>query len=118
MASVLAQNLGLEADTVAVASTGVIGRRLDVSLITEHLPEVLNGLGSSPECSREAAKAMMTTDRVIKEVAIEMDCGIRIGAIAKGSGMIEQYGNYALFCIYRCESACRRTGCCSQNSSG
>ncbi len=89
MASVLAQNLGLEADTVAVASTGVIGRRLDVSLITEHLPEVLNGLGSSPECSREAAKAMMTTDRVIKEVAIEMDCGIRIGAIAKGSGMIE-----------------------------
>ena len=62
--------------------------RLDVSLIKERLPEVLKGLGSSPECSREAAKAIMTTDKAIKEVAIEMDCGIRIGAIAKGSGMI------------------------------
>jgi glutamate N-acetyltransferase/amino-acid N-acetyltransferase len=88
MATMLAQKLDVKPEAVAVASTGVIGRRLDVSLISELLPEVLKGLGSSPECSREAAKAIMTTDKAIKEVAIEMDCGIRIGAIAKGSGMI------------------------------
>ena len=36
-----------------------------------------------------AAKAIMTTDRALKESAVELDCGVRIGAIAKGSGMIE-----------------------------
>ena len=89
MASMLAEKLDMDADTIAVASTGVIGRRLNVSQIREQLPKVLEGLGSSPECSQEAAKAIMTTDRAVKEIAIEMDCGIRIGAIAKGSGMIE-----------------------------
>ncbi|MEL7665690.1 MAG: bifunctional ornithine acetyltransferase/N-acetylglutamate synthase [Methanosarcina mazei] len=89
MASMVAEKLGMNPDNVAVASTGVIGRRLDVSFIKEHLPEVLEGLGSSPECSRAAAKAIMTTDRALKESAVELDCGVRIGAIAKGSGMIE-----------------------------
>lgn len=89
MATMLSQSLNLDPDTVAVASTGVIGRRLDLSVIREQLPVVLEGLKSSPGCSQAAAKAIMTTDKVLKEVAIEMDCGIRIGAIAKGSGMIE-----------------------------
>lgn len=89
MASMLTEKLDLDPDTVAVASTGVIGRRLDISWIREHLPEVLEGLGSSPECSRAAAKAIMTTDKALKEAAVELDCGVRIGAIAKGSGMIE-----------------------------
>lgn len=89
MASMLSEKLDLDPDTVAVASTGVIGRRLDVSQIGERLPEVLAGLGSSPECSQAAAKAIMTTDKALKESAVELDCGIRIGAIAKGSGMIE-----------------------------
>ncbi len=89
MASMLSENLDLDADTVAVASTGVIGRRLDISKIRELLPEVLAELGSTPECSQAAAKAIMTTDKAIKESAVELDCGVRIGAIAKGSGMIE-----------------------------
>ncbi|MCC4771530.1 bifunctional ornithine acetyltransferase/N-acetylglutamate synthase [Methanosarcina sp. DH2] len=89
MAAALSEKLDLDPNTVAVASTGVIGRRLDVSWIREHLPEVLQGLGSSPECSRAAAKAIMTTDKALKESAVELECGIRIGAIAKGSGMIE-----------------------------
>jgi len=89
MASMVAEKLNLDPDTVAVASTGVIGRKLNVSFIREHLPEVLEGLGSSPECSRAAAKAIMTTDKSLKECAVELDCGVRIGAIAKGSGMIE-----------------------------
>jgi glutamate N-acetyltransferase / amino-acid N-acetyltransferase len=89
MASMLAEKLHIDADTVAVASTGVIGRRLDVSRIREQLPKVLEGLGSSPECSQAAARAIMTTDKALKESAVELDCGVRIGAIAKGSGMIE-----------------------------
>lgn len=89
MASMLSENLDLDPDTIAVASTGVIGRRLDVSKIMEYLPEVISGLGSTPECSQAAAKAIMTTDKTIKESAVELDCGVRIGAIAKGSGMIE-----------------------------
>ncbi|MCQ1536192.1 bifunctional ornithine acetyltransferase/N-acetylglutamate synthase [Methanosarcina sp. KYL-1] len=89
MASMLSEKLGLDPDQVGVASTGVIGRKLDVAWIRDHLPEVLAGLGESPECSKAAAKAIMTTDKVMKEVAVELDCGIRIGAIAKGSGMIE-----------------------------
>ena len=52
MASMLAEKLHIDADTVAVTSTGVIGRRLDVSRIRGQLPKVLEGLGSSPECSR------------------------------------------------------------------
>lgn len=89
MTQALSQELGIDAKTIAVASTGVIGRRLNVSYIKEHLPEVLKGLDSSPECSRAAAKAIMTTDKALKECAVELDCGVRIGAIAKGSGMIE-----------------------------
>jgi glutamate N-acetyltransferase/amino-acid N-acetyltransferase len=89
MASMLAEKLDIDANTVAVASTGVIGRRLDVSRIREQLPKVLEGLGSSPECSQAAARAIMTTDKALKESAVELDCGVRIGAIAKGSGMIE-----------------------------
>lgn len=89
MASMLSESLDLDPDTVAVASTGVIGRRLDVSKIAEYLPEVIAGLGSTPECSQAAAKAIMTTDKAIKESAVELDCGVRIGAIVKGSGMIE-----------------------------
>lgn len=89
MASMLSKSLGLDPDTVAVASTGVIGRRLDVSKIMERLPEVIVGLGSTSECSQAAARAIMTTDKAIKESAVELDCGVRIGAIAKGSGMIE-----------------------------
>lgn len=89
MTQILSQELGIDSKNIAVASTGVIGRRLNVSYIREHLPEVLEGLGSSPECSRAAAKAIMTTDKALKECAVELDCGVRIGAIAKGSGMIE-----------------------------
>jgi glutamate N-acetyltransferase/amino-acid N-acetyltransferase len=89
MASMLSEILNLDADTVAVASTGVIGRKLNVSRITELLPEVIAGLGNTPECSQAAAKAIMTTDKAVKESAVELDCGVRIGAIAKGSGMIE-----------------------------
>ncbi len=83
MASILSEKLDVDAETVAVASTGVIGRRLDVSFIREHLPEVLEGLGSSPECSQAATKAIMTTDKALKESAVELDCGVRIAQLRR-----------------------------------
>jgi len=89
MASMLADALSLDPEQVAVASTGVIGRQLDIKWITSNLPGVLASLKADHEGSRAAARSIMTTDTTMKEIAIELDSGVRIGAIAKGAGMIE-----------------------------
>lgn len=89
MAGLLASKLGVSPHTIAVASTGVIGRPMNMGWIKGHFDEVYDRLCSAPECSLAANKAIMTTDLVPKSFAVEIDGGIRIGAIAKGSGMIE-----------------------------
>jgi len=88
-----ALGLSIDKDSVAVASTGFIGLRLDMGLIERQLGEVVRGLTSGEEGSTEAAKAIMTTDTFHKEIAISIDIGtgtdrVVIGGIAKGSGMI------------------------------
>jgi len=73
---------------VIVASTGVIGQKLSLEPIERGMPSLVEGLGDN---SIDAATAIMTTDTAIKEVALEFCLGgkqVRIGAIAKGSGMI------------------------------
>ncbi|MBU4490867.1 MAG: bifunctional ornithine acetyltransferase/N-acetylglutamate synthase [Euryarchaeota archaeon] len=89
MAGILAEKLKCGPDEIGVASTGVIGRYLDKTWIGEHLDEVLNGVSNSKEAGKACAKAIMTTDTFMKEAAVELDNGVRIGGIAKGSGMIE-----------------------------
>ena len=89
MAGLLAKKLKCEPLEIGVASTGVIGRNLDRAWIQGHLDEVFEHLSNTEESSRAAAKAIMTTDLAVKELAIELDNGVRIGGIAKGSGMIE-----------------------------
>lgn len=89
MAGLLAEKLGYSRDEIGVASTGVIGRYLDKKWLKEHIDEVYDNLSTTEEASKAAARAIMTTDKMIKEVAIELDNGIRIAGIAKGSGMIE-----------------------------
>jgi glutamate N-acetyltransferase / amino-acid N-acetyltransferase len=89
MANILAARLGVDPHTIGVASTGVIGRPLDMKWIKGHFEEVFSKVCEKPECSLAANKAIMTTDLVPKSYAVELDDGIRIGAIAKGSGMIE-----------------------------
>jgi len=89
MANLLAARLGVDPHTIGVASTGVIGRPLDMGWIKGHFDKVFSKLCSTPECSLAANKAIMTTDLVPKSYAVELEDGIRIGAIAKGSGMIE-----------------------------
>ncbi len=87
MAELTSAALGIEMDEVAVASTGPIGRQLDIGLIERQIKEAARGLTPEPEGSTAAAKAIMTTDTFPKERAISVD-GVVIGGIAKGSGMI------------------------------
>ena len=79
---------GVHAHDVVVASTGVIGQKLSLDPIKLGMPNLVCGLGNN---SDEAAKAIMTTDTVKKEVALQFEVAgktAKIGAIAKGSGMI------------------------------
>ena len=74
---------------MVVASTGVIGQRLNLTPIAEHMDELTAGL--SYEGSPNAAQAIMTTDTISKEIAVEFTVDgktCRMGGIAKGSGMI------------------------------
>ena len=100
MAHILAEQLDVPEELVAVASTGVIGRKLDVEWIREHVGEVVGSLNSTPDSSNAAARAIMTTDLVEKESAVELESGVRIGGIAKGSGMIEPNMGTMLSFIY------------------
>lgn len=79
---------GIPASDVVVASTGVIGQKLDITPMRQHFGELWQGLGDAGEF---AAEAIMTTDTVKKSVAVEFMLGgkiCRIGAIAKGVGMV------------------------------
>lgn len=73
---------------VAVASTGVIGQKLSIDPISNGMSGLLSALGKN---SSDAAEAIMTTDTAKKEVAVNFELGgkaVKMGAIAKGSGMI------------------------------
>lgn len=79
---------GIPASDVVVASTGVIGQKLSIDPIASGMEALVGGLG---ENSTAAAEAIMTTDTVKKEIAVSFPLGgktCRIGAIAKGVGMI------------------------------
>ncbi|MDP3103101.1 MAG: bifunctional ornithine acetyltransferase/N-acetylglutamate synthase [Candidatus Methanoperedens sp.] len=89
MAGLLADKLKCRPEEIGVASTGVIGRYLDRTWLAGHLDEVYDSLSDSKEASSACARAIMTTDTTMKEVAIELGNGVRIAGIAKGSGMIE-----------------------------
>ncbi len=88
MASFMAGHLGVETEKIGVASTGVIGRYLDRDLMTELFSEAKSRLRSDFDASGEAARAIMTTDTVVKEIAVE-HAGFRVAGITKGAGMIE-----------------------------
>ena len=91
MCDVSAKALGLSPENVVVSSTGVIGQTLNVSVIEEGVPTLVSSLSHTAAGSDAAAHAIMTTDTVKKEVAVETQIGgktVCIGGIAKGSGMI------------------------------
>ncbi|MBR4727055.1 MAG: bifunctional ornithine acetyltransferase/N-acetylglutamate synthase, partial [Clostridia bacterium] len=88
-AALTAQALGIEKEDVLVASTGVIGLPLSIAPFVTGVPLAAAAL-SADGCDA-AAEGIMTTDTVKKEVAVEFELDgrpVRIGGIAKGSGMI------------------------------
>ena len=89
MSEALAKELGINANDVVVASTGVIGQPLNLEPIVEGIPALVRGL--SADGGDAAAEGIMTTDTVKKEDAVSFEIGgktCHLGGIAKGSGMI------------------------------
>jgi len=85
----LAQRLGLDDDEMLICSTGVIGVPIPMEILLAGLDPLVAAL--SPEGGDGAARAILTTDLVDKQLALEANLGgrrVRIGGMAKGSGMI------------------------------
>lgn len=89
MCQLVADEMGIPKEQVIVASTGVIGQVLPIEPIKKAVPVLVKELGYGK--NEEAATAIMTTDTVKKEYAVEFEIdGVKcvIGGMAKGSGMI------------------------------
>ncbi len=89
MCSLAADALGIKPEEVIVASTGVIGQVLPIEPVEKAVPQLVEKLSYTGNA--EAATAIMTTDTVKKEYAVEFEIGGKVchlGGMAKGSGMI------------------------------
>ncbi len=89
MCDLLGSALKISASDIVVASTGVIGKTLDIEPIASGIAPLIAALGDD---SNAAAEAIMTTDLAKKEIAFEFTVGgktCHIGGICKGSGMIQ-----------------------------
>ncbi|HIV46701.1 MAG TPA: bifunctional glutamate N-acetyltransferase/amino-acid acetyltransferase ArgJ [Candidatus Acutalibacter stercorigallinarum] len=89
MCAIAGEVLGVHPADVVVASTGVIGQVLPIEPIESAAQALKDSL--SPTGSHAAATAIMTTDTIPKEAAVEVELGgktVKIGGISKGSGMI------------------------------
>ena len=87
----VAEALGIRAEDVLPSSTGVIGQEMSIEPFARGIPEAAAKLAADEAGSHDAATAIMTTDTHPKELALEFTVDgkpVRIGAIAKGSGMI------------------------------
>ncbi|NQT72868.1 MAG: bifunctional glutamate N-acetyltransferase/amino-acid acetyltransferase ArgJ [Chloroflexi bacterium] len=87
MAVSAARKLGIDASDVMVASTGVIGTQLPM----EKIERSIDRIEMSPDGGHNLAQAIMTTDTVPKEIAVEFEFEgkkITLGGVAKGAGMI------------------------------
>lgn len=90
-AQAASEALGVDENSVLVASTGVIGMQLPMDRLTAGIRMMAPLLSDTQESGTEAAKAIMTTDTEKKEVAVEFEAGgktVTIGGMCKGSGMI------------------------------
>ncbi|MBR5467667.1 MAG: bifunctional ornithine acetyltransferase/N-acetylglutamate synthase [Firmicutes bacterium] len=91
MAKAYADCLGVEENTILTASTGVIGATFPIATVTAGIKATAPKLGYERSDALLAAEAIMTTDTYSKEVAVEFEIGgktVRMGGMAKGSGMI------------------------------
>ncbi len=91
MCALVEKFTGVKAEDVIIASTGVIGQQMSLDPFTAGMGKLADSLESTPTGGTRAAEAIMTTDTVVKEVAVRFPLGgkeCRLGGIAKGSGMI------------------------------
>lgn len=91
MAETYAECLNTDKNSVIVSSTGVIGSQLPMEVIVPGIKNTFSKLNNTEKSAHKAAKGIMTTDKFTKEIAVEIELGgksVKIGAIAKGSGMI------------------------------
>ena len=88
MAQLFAGYLGSDETRIGIGSTGVIGRYMDMPLVTRLFEQARERLRSDKEAGLEAERAIMTTDTRAKEVAVEHE-GFHVAGIVKGAGMIE-----------------------------
>ncbi|CAD6203134.1 unnamed protein product [Miscanthus lutarioriparius] len=90
-ADAVAKLLNVSTDNILIQSTGVIGQRIKKEALLNSLPRLVGSLSSSVQGANSAAVAITTTDLVSKSIAVQTEIGgvaIRIGGMAKGSGMI------------------------------
>ncbi len=83
--------LDIPADSVLVASTGVIGWQLPLDKLKAGVEKLAEKKAATPEAGLDAVKAMMTTDTVPKQAAAQIEIGgktVTVGGMCKGSGMI------------------------------
>ena len=91
MAEATAKALNVGKDEVLVASTGVIGAQLPMDKITKGIEMLVPELNDTVDGGHNAALAIMTTDTVEKEAAVQFEIGgktVTVGGMCKGSGMI------------------------------
>ncbi len=85
------QLLGIPSEAVLVASTGVIGMQLSFKRLRAGIEKLVARKADTLEAGRDAARAIMTTDTVEKQIAVKFKaggCKVTIGGMCKGSGMI------------------------------
>ena len=86
-----AKELGISEDAVLVASTGVIGWQIPVEKIAAGVEMLVREKADTLEAGQAAVEAMMTTDTVPKQAAVQIEIGgktVTVGGMCKGSGMI------------------------------
>ena len=91
MCALVEKYIGVKAEDVIVASTGVIGQPMTLEPFRKNFGKLADSLEDTPAGGTRAAKAIMTTDTVSKEVAVRFPLGgkmCKLGGISKGSGMI------------------------------
>lgn len=91
MASAVAEQMGIVPEEVLTASTGVIGMQLRMEPVKKGVKVLKEALSDTREAAKSAAEAIMTTDTVPKESAVEFELDgkkVTVGGMSKGSGMI------------------------------
>ena len=91
MAQYIADGLKIDKNQVLTASTGVIGMQLPMDVIEQGCKKLVSSLSSDRQSGKDAAEAIMTTDTICKEAAVQFHLSgktVTLGAMTKGSGMI------------------------------